>query len=74
MVLTRLRIAIEQREARQIMHQAEARHVRTHSAFEHRVIVGAEFHFHRIEFVFADALVLHLANHLVELGNRLLGA
>ena len=53
-VFTRLRIAIEQREARQIMHQAEARHMRAHSAFEHRVIIGAKFHFHRIEFVFAD--------------------
>ncbi len=49
-----VRIAIEQREAREIMHQAEARHVRAHSAFEHRVIIGAEFHFYRVEFVFGD--------------------
>ena len=47
------------------MHQAEARHVGAHASFEHRIIVGAKFHFHRPEFVFADFFLLHFADHFI---------
>ncbi len=35
-------IAVEKREACEIVHEAEARHIGTHAAFEHRVVIGAE--------------------------------
>ena len=69
-VFTRLRIAIEKSEAREIVHQAEARHVGTHAAFEHRVVVRAEFHFHGIELVERDSLLLNLLDDFIEDGDR----
>ena len=55
------RIAVEQSEAREVVHQAEAGHVGAHAAFEHRIIIRAEFHLHRIEFVERYSLLLHFA-------------
>ena len=35
------RVAVEQSEARQVVHQAEPRHVRAHATFEIGEVVGA---------------------------------
>ena len=60
-----VRVAVEQSEARQQMHQAESRHGIS-AAFQHRIIIGAEFHLHGIELVEADSLLLQFLDHFVE--------
>src|SRR4029077_16717697 len=56
-------VAIEQGEAREILHQSKAGHVGTHAAFEHRVIVRAKFCFDGIEFVRGNSLALDISDH-----------
>src|SRR5579864_1039406 len=72
------RIAVEKRETCEIVHEAEARHIGTHAAFEHRVVIGAEFHFHGIELFGTDSLLLYVLNNGVESGDgcvaRIFGA
>ena len=63
------RIAVEECEACEIVHEAETRHVGTHAAFEHRVIIGAKFHFHGVEFLGADSLLLNIFNNGIESGD-----
>src|ERR1700735_114391 len=60
-----IRIAVEKREAGEIVHQAEAWHVRAHASLEHRIIICAKFYFHRPQFVFGDFFILHFADDLV---------
>src|SRR6202021_2966844 len=64
-----LRIAIEKREKCEIVPEAEARHVGTHAAFEHRVVIGAEFNFHGVELFSADSLLLNVFNNGIESGD-----
>src|ERR1700733_2692912 len=63
------RVAVEERETCGIVHEAEARHVRTHAAFEHRVIIGSEFHFHGVELFGADSLLLDVFNNGIKSGD-----
>src|SRR5579862_1158065 len=68
-----LRVAVEESEAGQVMHQAEAGHVGAHAAFEHGVEVGTEFHFELPKLGFGDAFVADAGYDLVESGDGLLG-
>src|SRR5579864_6678685 len=63
------RIAVEKRETCQIVHEAKARHVGTHAAFEHRVIIRAEFHFHGVKLLGVDSLLLHVFNNGIKSGD-----
>ena len=59
-------IAVEEREAREIVHQAEAWHVRAHAGFEHGVEIGAKLHLHRFELSGFDSLVLQFLDRSIE--------
>src|SRR5437588_11016135 len=50
------------------MHQAVFGHVVPASSFESRVIIGSPLYLQLLEFVGANALLLHLVNHGVESG------
>src|SRR3989442_15866454 len=56
------------------MHQTVTRHVPSPAAFQLRVVVRAKLHFHLLELLGANTLLLHFANRFVEYGEGLVGA
>src|SRR6202046_4901724 len=54
-----IRIAVEKREAGEIVHQAEAWHVRAHASLEDALIICGEFYFNPPQLVFGDFFLLN---------------